>query len=334
MAAPPPVPPNDLAPARGRSATPTCTARSTTTPGFVCAEALEDERAVTATAFWHRAVAFFAADDIVPVRRVLTDTAGVAGPAFRLTAGCRGAGGTRRGCGGCGDQGGVGAAHLRGHGRDPAGPLRAPDHRAARRLPDVHRGVLDQDADRVGQAMPVSGHPPAASPHCTKTTSSTSKSSVSATPAISTPPKPDGLNPAHFDGPPPVRAAGRPCTDVISFLVNIPELVDLHLLPKILGQTLLIEVNEARRHRRRDVPALSRTGEPGSYGTPSGLPLRVQHDLRVALDPLVELVVRRGRLVQGQFMRNDEVRLRPALDDHVAQVPVVALHVALPRTHA
>lgn len=36
-------------------------------------EALDDERAVTASAFWHRAVAFFAAHDITPIRRVLTD---------------------------------------------------------------------------------------------------------------------------------------------------------------------------------------------------------------------------------------------------------------------
>ncbi|MFK0026216.1 IS481 family transposase [Streptomyces sp. NPDC090798] len=35
-------------------------------------EALEDERGVTAAAFWHRAVAFFAAHDIAPIR-VLTD---------------------------------------------------------------------------------------------------------------------------------------------------------------------------------------------------------------------------------------------------------------------
>jgi transposase InsO family protein len=34
---------------------------------------LEDERTVTAAAFWHRAVAFFAAHGITPIRRVLTD---------------------------------------------------------------------------------------------------------------------------------------------------------------------------------------------------------------------------------------------------------------------
>ncbi|MGW9133472.1 helix-turn-helix domain-containing protein [Streptomyces sp. NPDC055681] len=36
-------------------------------------EAMEDERAVTAAAFWHRAVAFFTAHDIIPIHRVLTD---------------------------------------------------------------------------------------------------------------------------------------------------------------------------------------------------------------------------------------------------------------------
>jgi len=36
-------------------------------------EALEDERAVTAAAFWHRAAAFFAAHDITPIHRVLAD---------------------------------------------------------------------------------------------------------------------------------------------------------------------------------------------------------------------------------------------------------------------
>lgn len=36
-------------------------------------DALEDERAITAAAFWHRAVAFFAEHGINPIRRVLTD---------------------------------------------------------------------------------------------------------------------------------------------------------------------------------------------------------------------------------------------------------------------
>ncbi|MEV8563242.1 DDE-type integrase/transposase/recombinase [Streptomyces sp. NPDC051917] len=40
---------------------------------FAYTEALDDEKAVTAIAFWHRAVAFFAAHGITPIRRCLTD---------------------------------------------------------------------------------------------------------------------------------------------------------------------------------------------------------------------------------------------------------------------
>ncbi|MER5438766.1 IS481 family transposase [Streptomyces sp. NPDC002790] len=44
-------------------------------------EALDDEKAVTAVAFWHRAVAFFAAHGIAPLRRCLTDN----GACYRST---------------------------------------------------------------------------------------------------------------------------------------------------------------------------------------------------------------------------------------------------------
>ncbi|NEB78166.1 IS481 family transposase [Streptomyces sp. SID14478] len=44
-------------------------------------EALDDEKAVTAVAFWHRAVAFFAAHGIAPIRRCLTDN----GACYRST---------------------------------------------------------------------------------------------------------------------------------------------------------------------------------------------------------------------------------------------------------
>ncbi|MCX5054473.1 MULTISPECIES: IS481 family transposase [unclassified Streptomyces] len=44
-------------------------------------EALDDEKAVTAVAFWHRAVAFFAAHGITPIRRCLTDN----GSCYRST---------------------------------------------------------------------------------------------------------------------------------------------------------------------------------------------------------------------------------------------------------
>ncbi|MFB7740245.1 DDE-type integrase/transposase/recombinase [Streptomyces sp. NPDC056112] len=45
-------------------------------------EALDDEKAVTAVAFWHQAVAFFAAHGITPIRRCLTDN----GACYRSTA--------------------------------------------------------------------------------------------------------------------------------------------------------------------------------------------------------------------------------------------------------
>lgn len=48
---------------------------------LVYTEALDDEKAVTAAAFWHRSVAFFAAHDITPIRRVLTTTALATAPA-------------------------------------------------------------------------------------------------------------------------------------------------------------------------------------------------------------------------------------------------------------
>ncbi|MGW2964695.1 helix-turn-helix domain-containing protein [Streptomyces sp. NPDC001220] len=43
-------------------------------------EALEDEKAATAAAFWHRAVAFFAAHGVTPVRRVITTPARATAP--------------------------------------------------------------------------------------------------------------------------------------------------------------------------------------------------------------------------------------------------------------
>ncbi|MFJ8539041.1 DDE-type integrase/transposase/recombinase [Streptomyces sp. NPDC093591] len=40
---------------------------------LACTEAMDDEKAVPTAAFWHRSVAFFAAHEITPIRRVLTD---------------------------------------------------------------------------------------------------------------------------------------------------------------------------------------------------------------------------------------------------------------------
>ncbi|WP_431676163.1 DDE-type integrase/transposase/recombinase [Kitasatospora sp. KL5] len=48
---------------------------------LACTEALDDEKAVTAVAFWHRAVSFFTAHGITPIRRCLTDN----GACYRST---------------------------------------------------------------------------------------------------------------------------------------------------------------------------------------------------------------------------------------------------------
>lgn len=49
--------------------------------GLAYTEALDDEKAVTAVTFWHRAVAFFTAHGITPIRRCLTDN----GACYRST---------------------------------------------------------------------------------------------------------------------------------------------------------------------------------------------------------------------------------------------------------
>jgi hypothetical protein len=55
-----------------------------------------------------------------------------------------------------------------------------------------------------------------------------------------------------------------------------------------------------------------------------------QH-LRVALEPLVEQVIRLLRLLDPNLVRNDEARLGLARDDEIPEVPVVLFDVALPR---
>ncbi|MGW2648464.1 hypothetical protein ACWC2T_26910 [Streptomyces sp. NPDC001393] len=54
---------------------------------FACTEAPDDEKAVTVVAFRHRAVAFFAAHSITPIRRCLTDNGACydGPPLFSLT---------------------------------------------------------------------------------------------------------------------------------------------------------------------------------------------------------------------------------------------------------
>src|SRR5690606_31527017 len=78
----------------------------------------------------------------------------------------------------------------------------------------------------------------------------------------------------------------------------------------------------------------------GHSGAGTGMPPRcahpasgVQHHLGVALDALVELAVRLRGLAQGELVGDHEAGLGPAGDDHVPQLAVVALDVALPGAH-
>ena len=56
-----------------------------------------------------------------------------------------------------------------------------------------------------------------------------------------------------------------------------------------------------------------------------------QH-LRIPLDPLVKLLVCRRRVVDINLVRHNEARLSLARYNHVAEIPVVRLHVTLPGT--
>ena len=52
---------------------------------------------------------------------------------------------------------------------------------------------------------------------------------------------------------------------------------------------------------------------------------RVKKDLGVAVDALVELLVRIGSTLKGQVMRDHERRLGASSDDEIPQVAVVFL---------
>jgi hypothetical protein len=56
-----------------------------------------------------------------------------------------------------------------------------------------------------------------------------------------------------------------------------------------------------------------------------------QH-LRITFDPLVKLLVCRRRFLDVDLMRYHEARLRLARYNHVSEIPVVGLYVALPGT--
>lgn len=55
-------------------------------------------------------------------------------------------------------------------------------------------------------------------------------------------------------------------------------------------------------------------------------------DLGPAIFPFIELIVRVLRICQSNFVRDDETRLGLASNDHVAEVSVVCLDIALTST--
>ena len=55
-----------------------------------------------------------------------------------------------------------------------------------------------------------------------------------------------------------------------------------------------------------------------------------QH-LRIPLDPLIELLIRRRRLLDRALTRHNEAQVGSARDDHVAQVEAIVLDVVLTR---
>src|ERR1051325_9398653 len=61
--------------------------------------------------------------------------------------------------------------------------------------------------------------------------------------------------------------------------------------------------------------------------------VRFQHHLGPARISIVKVLIRGRRLVQRQFMRDQERRLRASGCDQVAKISVVSLYVALPRAH-
>ena len=56
-------------------------------------------------------------------------------------------------------------------------------------------------------------------------------------------------------------------------------------------------------------------------------------DLRIAILPAIELRIGLRRLIDGDLVADDEGGLGAAGDDHVAQVAVIGLHVALPGSY-
>ena len=52
-------------------------------------------------------------------------------------------------------------------------------------------------------------------------------------------------------------------------------------------------------------------------------------DLCVAFNSLIKLLIRPGRLVNADFVRDNEAWVCPSRDNHIAQITIVFLDVAL-----
>lgn len=55
----------------------------------------------------------------------------------------------------------------------------------------------------------------------------------------------------------------------------------------------------------------------------------MDQNLRITLDALIKLLVRSRRFINPDLMRDDKGRVGAAGDDHIAEVAVISLDVAL-----
>lgn len=69
--------------------------------------------------------------------------------------------------------------------------------------------------------------------------------------------------------------------------------------------------------------------------TPTSLqrPVRMDQNLRVPLDPLIELLVCSGRIINIDLMRHNEARFRLTRDNQISQIPIIRFHVTLAGTN-
>ena len=62
-------------------------------------------------------------------------------------------------------------------------------------------------------------------------------------------------------------------------------------------------------------------------------PIRMYQDLRIAFHSLVKLLICLGSLLDANLMRNYEAWVCSPGYDHIAQVSIVFLHIALTRAY-